>query len=199
HLPDLAVAFAERAFELTRPGGVVALLIPAKLATSGYAEPLRRRLSHSARIERASPLPEPVARSFGAAVYPMALVAARADPTGMELAATALGPKPAAPSVSQRQLQRDGPWILAPAAERVSRRVRAQFPTVGDHWRPQIGVKTGADDLFLLAHRPGPPRRLSCARRLPPLHRPRGAWLAGTGPWGGLGRARPPRPVLRAR
>src|SRR5205814_9996635 len=80
HLPDLAVAFAERAFELTRPGGVVALLIPAKLATSGYAEPLRRRLSHNARIERAPPLPEPVARSFDAAVYPMALVAARADP-----------------------------------------------------------------------------------------------------------------------
>lgn len=150
HLPDLAVAFAERAFELTRPGGVVALLVPAKLATSGYAEPLRRRLSHSARIERASPLPEPVARSFGAAVYPMALVAARADPTGMELAATALGPKPAAPSVPQRQLQCDGPWILAPGAERVSRRLRAQFPIVGDHWTPQLGVKTGADDLFLL-------------------------------------------------
>jgi len=150
HLPDLAVAFAERALELTRPGGVVALLIPAKLATSGYAEPLRRRLSHSARIERASPLPEPVARSFGAAVYPMALVAARADPSGMERVATALGPKPAAPSVSQRQLQRDGPWILAPGAERVSRRLRAQFPIVSDHWTPQLGVKTGADDLFLL-------------------------------------------------
>jgi len=80
----------------------------------------------------------------------MALVAARADPSGMERVATALGPKPAAPSVSQRQLQRDGPWILAPGAERVSRRLRAQFPIVSDHWTPQLGVKTGADDLFLL-------------------------------------------------
>jgi hypothetical protein len=150
HLPDLAVAFAERAFELARPGGVVALLIPAKLATSGYAEPLRRRLAHNTRIERASPLPEPVAHMFGAAVYPMALVAARADPTGTELTATALGAKPVAPTVPQRQLQNAGPWILTPGAERVSRRLRAQFPTVGDHWTPQLGVKTGADDLFLL-------------------------------------------------
>jgi len=150
HLPDLAVAFTERAFELVRPAGVVALLIPAKVATSGYAEPLRRRLSHGARIERAFPLPEPVAHTFGAAVYPMALVAARADPTGTELAATALGPKPAAPAVAQRQLQSDGPWILTPGAERVSRRLRAEFPTVGDRWTPQLGVKTGADEVFLL-------------------------------------------------
>jgi hypothetical protein len=149
HLPDIAVAFTERAVELTRPGGVVALLVPAKFASSGYAEPLRRRLSHGARIERASPLPEPVAHMFGAAVYPMALVVARADPVGTELTATALGAKPAAPTVSQRQLQSDGPWILAPGGERVSRRLRAEFPNVGDRWSPQLGVKTGADDVFI--------------------------------------------------
>ncbi len=150
HLPDVAVAFTERALELTRPGGVVALLVPAKLATSGYAEPLRRRLAHASRIERAAPLPEPVARSFGAAVYPMALVVARADPGGTERAATSLGPKPGAPAVPQRQLQGDGPWILIPGVERISRRLRALFPTVGDRWTPQLGVKTGADDLFVI-------------------------------------------------
>ena len=150
HLPDVAVAFTERALELTRPGGVVALLVPAKLATSGYAEPLRRRLAHASRIERAAPLPEPVARSFGAAVYPMALVAARADPGGTEQTATSLGPKPRAPAVPQRQLQGDGPWILIPGVERISRRLRTLFPTVGDRWTPQLGVKTGADDLFVV-------------------------------------------------
>ena len=150
HLPDIAVAFTERALELTRPGGVVALLVPAKLATSGYAEPLRRRLAHGSRIERAAPLPEPVARAFGAAVYPMALVAVRADPGGTERAATTLGPKPLAPAVPQRELQSDGPWILIPGVERISRRLRAQFPTVGDRWTPQLGVKTGADDLFVV-------------------------------------------------
>ena len=150
HLPDLAVAFTERAFELVRPGGVVALLVPAKLATSGYAEPLRQRLAHRARVERAVPLGEMVARTFGAAVYPMALVAARAEPTGTELTATALGAKPTAPVVRQRQLQSDGPWILLAGADRIRRRLRAAFPTVADRWAPQLGVKTGADDLFLV-------------------------------------------------
>jgi len=149
HLPDLAVAFVERAVELARPGGVVALLVPAKVATSGYAESLRRKLAQTTRIERAAPLPEPLAQAFGAAVYPMALVATRADPGGTELTATTLGPKPAALTVPQRQLQHDGPWVLSRNAERVSRRLRTDFPTVSDRWTPQLGVKTGADDLFL--------------------------------------------------
>ena len=152
HQPDLAVAFTERALELARPAGVVTLLLPAKLATSGYAEPLRRRLAQTTRLERAAPLSDQIAHAFGAAVYPMALVASRADPTGTESTGTTLGPKDAGSAVPQRQLESHGPWILAPAMERISRRLRAEFPTVGDRWTPQLGVKTGADDLFLLDH-----------------------------------------------
>jgi len=81
HLPDLAVAFVERALELAAPGGSAALLVPAKLASSGYAEPLRRRLAEGARIERVVPSPA-VAGAFAAAVYPMVLVITRAEPTG---------------------------------------------------------------------------------------------------------------------
>src|SRR5207244_1409273 len=76
HLPDLAVAFVERALELTAPGGTVALLVPAKLASSGYAAPLRQRLAASTRLERVAPIPA-ASGAFGAAVYPMAPVAAR--------------------------------------------------------------------------------------------------------------------------
>jgi hypothetical protein len=150
HLPDLAVAFTERALELTRPGGAIALLVPAKIATSGYAEPLRQRLAHATRLERAAPISEPAARAFGAAVYPMVLVATRADPAGTDAAATTLGPKPDAPTVAQRWLQGPGPWVLLPDADRVARRLRTAFPTVGDRWQPQLGVKTGADDVFLV-------------------------------------------------
>ncbi len=150
HLPDLAVAFTERALELTRPGGALALLVPAKLGTSGYAESLRRRLARDARIERAAPLSEPAARAFGAAVYPMALVATRAEPAPGDLTATALGPKPAAPAVPQRLLQSPGPWVLVPDADRVARRLRTAFPALGERWTPQLGVKTGADDVFLI-------------------------------------------------
>ena len=150
HLPDLAVAFTERALELARPGGVASLLVPAKLATSGYAESLRQRLAHSARIERAAPIPDSAAQAFGAVVYPMALVTAKADPAGSEMVATALGPKPGAPAVPQRDLKSSGPWILTPRAQQLLRRLQNQFPVVRDRWIPQLGVKTGADDLFLL-------------------------------------------------
>jgi hypothetical protein len=150
HLPDLAVAFTERALELARPGGVASLLVPAKLTTSGYAESLRQRLAQSARIERAAPIPESAARAFGAVVYPMALTAAKADPTPSQMVATALGPKPAAPAIPQCELGPSGPWILTPGSQLLLKRLRAQFPIVRDRWIPQLGVKTGADDLFLL-------------------------------------------------
>jgi hypothetical protein len=150
HLPDVAVAFTERAVELARPGGTIALLVPAKLASSGYAEPLRQRLAQSTRIERVARLPETAAHAFGAAVYPMTLVATRADPPDTQVVATALGAKPGAPVVSQQQLNTTGPWVLTAAADRIARYLRTRFPTVGDRWTPQLGVKTGADDVFLL-------------------------------------------------
>ena len=151
HLPDLAVAFVERALELAAPGGVAALLVPAKLASCGYAEPLRQLLAHGTRIERAAPV-EGAAAAFGAAaVYPMALVAARAEPAPHDQVAAALGPTSAAPRVPQRLLQSGGPWILSPQASRVAGRLRDRFPALGDRWTPQLGVKTGADHLFLVA------------------------------------------------
>ena len=155
HLPDLAVAFVERALELAAPGGAVALLVPAKLATSGYAEPLRRRLAASTRLERVAPVAQESAFGGEAAIYPMALVAARIEPTGRERVATALGPKTGAATLPQRALATDGPWILAGGATRIARHLRTVCPTLGDRWTPQLGVKTGADDVFLVA-RPGP-------------------------------------------
>jgi hypothetical protein len=153
HLPDLAVAFVERALELAAPGGAAALLVPAKLASSGYAEPLRRRLAANTRLERVAPVAQ--VGAFGAAVYPMALVAARVEPTGRERVATALGPKTRAPTIPQRALTVDGPWILGTGAgagaTRIVRHLRTVCASVGDRWSPQLGVKTGADDVFLVA------------------------------------------------
>src|SRR3989454_4544020 len=79
HLPDLAVAFVERTLELAAPGGAVALLVPAKLASSGYAEPLRRRLADTTRLERVARggRTESAVRATG---DPRAPLAARAQP-----------------------------------------------------------------------------------------------------------------------
>jgi Eco57I restriction-modification methylase len=148
HLPDLAVAFVDRGLELAAPGGVVALLVPSKLASSGYAHPLRQRLVSASRIERAAPLDG--SGAFAAAVYPMALVTTRTEPPNDSDVATALGPRSHAPLVAQRALVDRGPWILNPEAAAVARRLRLAFPVLGDRWQPQLGLKTGADEIFLL-------------------------------------------------
>jgi hypothetical protein len=130
----------------------VALLAPAKLATAGYAESLRRRLASETRLERVAPLDESAAASFGAAVYPMALVAARASPRPGEPVVSGLGRPDAGERLSQDALCGGGPWVLTPDADRVRRRLRAELPALGERWRVQLGVKTGADDVFLTAH-----------------------------------------------
>ena len=169
HLPDLAVAFVDRAHELAAPGGAVALLVPAKLASSGYAQPLRHRLVSTGRIERAVPL-DGASGAFAAAVYPMALVTTRAQASAESEVATALGPKSAAPIVPQRELADPTPWILVPDAAAVARRLRRAFPVLGERWQPQLGIKTGADEVFLLGT-PAPGTRPAVrGRDLSPWH-----------------------------
>ncbi|HTR20255.1 MAG TPA: N-6 DNA methylase [Gemmatimonadales bacterium] len=155
HLPDVAVAFVARALELSAPGGITAMLLPAKLASSGYAESLRRELAHRTTIERLVPL-EAEAETFGAVVYPMALVTARREPSmeddarvSVALGATTDGHR----ALPQRTLQRAGPWLLHREAATVAARLARELPRIGDRWIPQLGVKTGADDLFVVADR----------------------------------------------
>ena len=148
HQPDLSVAFVERALELTAVGGVVGLLVPAKLATAGYAESLRRHVADVAHVARLAPA-DHAAAAFGAAVYPMALVAARRPPRVAERVTLGLDASERT-STTQGALQQPGPWILQPHADRVARRLRDELPTVGERWAPILGVKTGADDLFLI-------------------------------------------------
>jgi Eco57I restriction-modification methylase len=150
HLPDLSVAFYERALELAAPGGVVALLVPAKLATAGYAERLRRRLAEDTRIERVAPQDETAAAAFGAVVYPMALVAARREPEPGAACASTLGPSAVGKQFPQHQLQAAGPWVLVPDAAAVARRLARDHRPLGERWPPLLGVKTGADGLFVV-------------------------------------------------
>ena len=150
HFPDLSVAFCERALELAAAQGVMALLVPAKLATAGYAEPLRRHLAERSTLRVIAPLDETVATTFGAAVYPMALVAARVRPDAGAITATRLGPADAAHQLAQRELQAAGPWVLEPDAAAVARRLEREFAPLARQWAPQLGVKTGADALFLV-------------------------------------------------
>src|SRR5690606_5043246 len=77
HRPDLAVAFIERAHELVAPGGAVALLVPAKIASASYAATARSALVRETTIHAAADLTGESRARFGATVYPMAVITSR--------------------------------------------------------------------------------------------------------------------------
>ena len=149
HRPDLAVAFVERALELAAPGGVVALLVPAKLASAEYGAAARHGLASSTTLIRVADLTGNPHAAFDATVYPLALVTRKATPPAGHRVLTALS-GPATPAVPQARLRGGGPWILSPdrSREAVARLLR-EHPTVGERLTCQLGVKTGANRVFL--------------------------------------------------
>jgi hypothetical protein len=149
HMPDLAVAFLERAFELTAPGGVVALLVPAKLATAEYGSAARHGLASSTTLLRVVDLTGRPDVAFDATVYPLGLVARHAAPPRRHRVRTELG-SAAGASLPQTQLRGGGPWVLAAGrAQRVVARVLREHPPLAERVACQLGVKTGANRLFL--------------------------------------------------
>ncbi len=147
HLPDLAVAFLERAVELAAPGGAVGLLLPSKIASAGYAEHARAALVRETSLAYVHRVPDRDAAGFGAAVYPLALVARKAEPAPRTLVALDFA---RTRTVPQDALASPGPWILLPRAARDALdRLRRAGPTLASCAAPALGVKTGADDLLL--------------------------------------------------
>ena len=154
HRPDLAVAFLERALELAAPGGIVALLVPAKLMTAGYGTAARHALATSTTLLRVADLAGRPDAAFDATVYPLALVARKAPPPNGHRVRTALGsdaPGSDAPSaIPQSRLRGGGPWILSGhRLQAIFERLGREHPSVGDRLACHLGVKTGANRLFL--------------------------------------------------
>ncbi len=164
HLPDLAVAFLERAIELTVPGGVVALLVPAKVASSGYGEAARKHLVAETRLAYLHRIPEKEASRFAATTYPLAIVLAKKRPgTAHRVKLDFAGRT----SLKQARLAGPGPWILVPDRDRDAlEQLRAAGQPMREIAEPALGVKTGADDLFVgsLLERQGPIARFKLAQ-----------------------------------
>ena len=102
HLPDLSVAFLERALELTRPDGMVIFLVPAKLLTAQYAATARQVLASSTTLHLVAEVSAADGVGFDAMVYPLALIVGRRAPGRDQLIAT--GFEPDAARMPQRAL-----------------------------------------------------------------------------------------------
>ena len=147
HQPDLAVAFLERAVELAKPGGAVGLLLPSKVASAGYAETARHALVRETSLAYVHRVPDRAVREFRAAVYPLALVLRKAAPAPEhQLKLDFEGRR----SVAQGLLAARGPWVLAgERTRRALERLCAGGAPLGTVAPPMLGVKTGADPVFV--------------------------------------------------
>ena len=147
HLPDLAIAFLERALELAAPRGVVAFLLPAKITSASYAETARRHLVTETRLAYLHRISQRDSAGFGASIYPLAVVLQRRTPAPGDRVGLGFS---GGESVLQRRLGPIGPWVLVPERDRDAlEQLRTAGRPLGEIAAPGIGVKTGADDVFV--------------------------------------------------
>ncbi len=148
HPPDLAVAFVERVFRLIRPGGTFGLLVPGKLATTAYASVARAALVCEATIHTVADLADDPRAAFDATTYPLALVASRTPPPPEHVIRRGLDRGSSV--VPQSAWQGARSWAGVDGVSTVLiRRLAADHPTVATTHTPSIGLKTGANAVFL--------------------------------------------------
>jgi hypothetical protein len=162
--PDLSLAFLERSWELLRPGGALTLLLPAKLATAAYGVHARHALAGAATLHVLADLSGSPAADFDATVYPLAVVATRSAPPHDHRVRTALAVRERA-AIPQASLTSGAPWVLHRSASAELRAELGRHPPLRDRFSCHLGVKTGANDLFLAPPEPLEPELLRWAVR----------------------------------
>ena len=173
---DLAALFVERSLALVRPGGVAALLVPAKLWRSLAGGGVRQVIFSEARVVALEDWAE-LRAGFDAAVYPSMLIALRQGASGMAVASGNAKPNSVDDKYSVRlavHVRDDAiawrapftsipldstvgaPWLLLPPDARAGfDRLAAAGPPLARtvFGRPLLGVKTGCNDAFLFSER----------------------------------------------
>ncbi|HUX34909.1 MAG TPA: DNA methyltransferase [Gemmatimonadaceae bacterium] len=157
---DLSALFIERGAALLRPGGALALLVPAKLWCSLAGGGVRHLLRHDLQLTRVENLSDAPA-SFDAAVYP-SIIAARA-PGGHAAAErqTAFAVQRGAAMVRWRTPSAaialddtpGSPWLFLPPPVRSAfdRLTAAGMPILETPvGRPTLGVKCGCNEAFVV-------------------------------------------------
>lgn len=147
--PDLAVAFLERSLELAAPSGVLAMLVPAKIASAGYGVAARHALASTTTLIAIVNLTDSAAAEFDATVYPMVIIASKAAPPPQHSTRTTLS-LAGGSRTKQAGLAGGGPWILVRDQLRdVLTALQAAHPRLGDTFDCHLGLKTGANRIFL--------------------------------------------------
>jgi hypothetical protein len=158
HQPDLSVAFFERATSLVAPGGVVSMLMPAKITNASYAAPLRR----AAERMRIVAIDDWSNQDyFDADTFPLALTVVKGG--GQALLPVRTGRSACPPrvhvtdgalafDVDQCELRSGSEWALVPPDVAAIFR-RMEFPPLAETLgrRPLMGVKTGDNRAFFLS------------------------------------------------
>ena len=149
HQPDLSVVFFERALALAAPEGVVALLMPAKIANAGYAAPLRRA-AHKRVIALDDWSDDPRRhRWFEADTFPLGITCS----AGLRPVPVSITTGGESFELSHDELTVSSEWALVPPEgsvimRRLSRAHRPLEEVLGR--KPFMGVKTGDNRSFFL-------------------------------------------------
>ncbi len=158
HLPDLSVAFVERGLALARPGGVVAFVLPSKLLRAGYAGPLRALIRRDATVLALADRAHEERTGFAATVFPLVMVLRKEAPAPDAPAETSVAGasgRTLVGAAAQRDLGLDetpsrSPWLALPGdIVRAVRQALRAGPRLGAVFRPTLGVKTGANEIFV--------------------------------------------------
>lgn len=163
---DIAIPFTQRGLELTRPGGTLAFLLPAKLWRSVAAGALRQHLLRHATPRQLRDHSTD-AGGFSAAVYPSAIVLQHSPPRSGDPAmhdgdvechttdASGTMQHFSVPAAHLPTAAHAGaPWRIVPERVRIAADTLSH---AGIRWTdtilppPSLGVKTGCNDAFLLA------------------------------------------------
>ena len=163
---DLALLFLERAIALLAPGGVIGMLLPAKMLRSLFAGPARKRLLHDPQLLRIRDFSLDQHAVFSADAFATSIVARRSTEPGEAaamaecVAVTML--RRGVPALEFQVPRSDlplfpedaaSPWLLAPDAARAAfRRMQRAGAPLGctSNLRVRRGVFTGANHVLIV-------------------------------------------------
>jgi hypothetical protein len=125
------------------------MLVPAKIRSAGYGAAARHGLASTATLHVVADLTDSSRGQFEAVVYPMAIVAGNARPPVTHYLRTSLSLH-GGHRIRQSKLRGGAPWILVANHVRdVLADLEGIQPKLGDRLECHLGLKTGANRVFL--------------------------------------------------